>query len=64
MKILIKNANSIPYCGMQLEKEIVNGGIFVSAPKFLSDLLINTIYMQQNDLASTPTSTKQIMHHY
>ena len=52
--ISIKDGNSIPYCGMQLEKDTVNGGINVSAPKFISDLL-----KQENvtENAKTPTAT-------
>jgi hypothetical protein len=37
--INVKEGNSIPYCGMLLEKDLKNGGIFISAPKFIDDLL-------------------------
>ena len=50
--INIKDGNSIPYCGMLLEKDLINGGIYVSAPKFLDDLLK---FENVTGKANTPT---------
>jgi hypothetical protein len=54
--INIKDGDSIPYCGMQLEKDKVNGGILVSAPKFMADLFKN-YNIDEREIESTPTPT-------
>jgi hypothetical protein len=53
-KINVKDGNEVPYCGMLLEKDTVNGGIFVSAPKFINDLLVNA---KVTEYANSPTQT-------
>ena len=52
--INIKEGNSIPYCGMLIEKDLQNGGIFVSAPKFLEDLLKSESVTES---ANSPTNS-------
>jgi hypothetical protein len=54
--INIKDGDSIPYCGMQLEKDKVNGGILVSAPKFMADLF-KKYNVDEREIESTPTPT-------
>ena len=53
-KISVKDGNEVPYCGMQIEKDLVNGGLMVSSPKFLSDLLKKE---NVTGFANSPTTT-------
>jgi hypothetical protein len=54
--INVKDGDNVPYCGMQLERDRVNGGIYVSAPKFTSDLL-SKYNVGEAEFETTPTPT-------